>query len=186
LSNASSNTSGVAERYATAIFELSREKGDLDTLENDVATLDQALASSEDLRHLIDSPIYSRDATGQAIGKVAEGLGLAGATANALRLMASKRRLGVLPGVLAGLKEMIAEEKGEVSADVRSATPLSDEQHAKLAETLKRQVGRDVKMNVAVDESLIGGLVVKLGSRMIDTSIATKLARLRNSMREVG
>lgn len=182
----SSNVSGVAERYATAVFELAREAGNLETLEADVAAIDQALADSEDLRHLIDSPIYSRDATRDAIGKVAEGMGLSTSTANTLRLMATKRRLAVLPTMLAGLKEMIADAKGEVSADVRSATPLSDAQRAKLAETLKAQVGRDVKMNVAVDESLIGGLVVKLGSRMIDTSIATKLARLRNSMREVG
>ena len=182
----SSNVSGVAERYATAVFELAREAGNLESLENDVATLDQALVESDDLRHLIDSPIYSRDATRDAIGGVADKMGLSPSTGNTLRLMATKRRLGVLPAMLAGLKEMIAEAKGEVSADVRSATPLSDEQREKLAQTLKAQVGRDVKMNVAVDESLIGGLVVKLGSRMIDTSIATKLARLRNSMREVG
>lgn len=182
----SSDVSGVAQRYATAVFELARDEGNLGTLENDVATLDQALVDSADLRHLIESPIYSREATRDAIGGVAEKMGLSTATANTLRLMATKRRLGALPGVLAGLKDMIAEEKGEVSADVRSATPLTDDQRTKLAETLKAQVGRDVKMNVAVDESLIGGLVVKLGSRMIDTSIATKLARLRNSMREVG
>lgn len=186
MSETVSSQSGVAQRYATAVFELARDGDGLDTLERDVDTLSAALRESEDLRHAIEVPIYSRSATSGAMAAVAAKLGLSDTFANTLRLMASKRRLFVLPAMLTQLREMIAEAKGEVTAEVTTARPLSDAQRDKLAETLKAQVGRDVKMDVAVDEALIGGLVVKVGSRMIDTSIRTQLTQLGNAMREVG
>ena len=113
-------------------------------------------------------------------------MGLHGITANTLRLMASKRRLFVTRDLARQLREMIARERGEVTAEVTAARDLSDAQRQSLAEALKNAVGRDVNINLSVDESLIGGLVVKVGSKMIDTSIRTKLDSLQNTMKEVG
>lgn len=186
VSETASISSGIAARYATALFDLAKESKGLKALEGDVDALDAALSSSADLRDLISSPVYSREDQGNAIAAVAAKAGLSALTANTLALMAQKRRLFVLPQLLSDLRARIAAEKGEVTAEVTAATALSAEQSAKLAETLKARVGKDVKVNVAVDESLIGGLVVKLGSTMIDTSIRSKLAALQNAMKEVG
>ena len=186
MSESASISSGIAERYATAVFEIVREEGNLSQLEGNLDDLSAALSDSADLRDLISSPLYGRDAQENAIGAIAEKMGLLPALQNALRLMAQKRRLFVVPHMVTRLREMIAEEKGEVTADVKTATALSDAQRQKLAETLKASVGRDVKINATVDESLIGGLVVKVGSKMIDTSIRAKLNSLQNAMKEVG
>jgi F-type H+-transporting ATPase subunit delta len=113
-------------------------------------------------------------------------MGLGEMTANTLRLMASKRRLFTLPQLIRNLRALIAEEKGEISAEVVSAKPLSDAQKEKLSAALKQNAGKDVKLNATVDESLIGGLIVKLGSKMIDTSIRARLNALQNTMKEVG
>jgi F-type H+-transporting ATPase subunit delta len=176
----------VAGRYALAVFEIAKEARSLDRLEANVKTLKEALAESSDLRDMIASPIYTRDQQGRAIGALADRLELGIELGNGLRLMALNRRLFVLPELLSRIKALIAADRGEVEAEVIAAKPLSKEQTAALASTLRENVGRDVKLDVRVDESLIGGLVVKVGSRMIDTSIRTKLARLQNVMKEVG
>ncbi|WP_229673280.1 F0F1 ATP synthase subunit delta [Salipiger pallidus] len=186
MSEPASISGGIASRYAKAIFEIAKENNSVDTLESNVNDLAAAISDSPDLRDLIDSPIYSRTSMRAAIMAVAAKMNLMPALTNALGLMAEKRRLFVLPQVLDGLRAMIAEDKGEMTADVTSATALSDAQAAKLAETLKASVGKEVKIKTTVDESLIGGLVVKLGSKMIDTSVASKLDSLQNAMKEVG
>ena len=186
MSEPASISSGIAARYATALFDLSKEENGLGALEKDVDLLDAALSASADLRDLISSPIYSRDDQGNAIAAIAAKSGLSALTTNTLKLMAAKRRLFVLPQLVADLRARIAAEKGEVTAEVTAAAALSQEQADKLAATLKARVGKDVKVKLAVDESLIGGLVVKLGSTMIDTSIKSKLAALQNAMKEVG
>ncbi len=186
MSESASISTGIAARYATAVFELAKEAGELAGLEEDVDALDGAINSSADFRDLIHSPIYSREAQGNAVAAVAEKMGLSGVVANTLKLMASKRRLFVLPQLVAALRDQIADEKGEVTADVRAASALSADQETALAATLKSSVGKDVKMNITVDESLIGGLIVKVGSKMIDTSIRSKLMSLQNTMKEVG
>ncbi|MCG6885433.1 MAG: F0F1 ATP synthase subunit delta [Silicimonas sp.] len=186
MSESASISTGIAARYATALFELAREGKELDALEANVDALEAAINDSSDFRDLIHSPVYSRSAQGAAIGAIAEKMALNGTVANTLRLMASKRRLFVLPQLLSALRGLIADEKGEVTAEVRAATKLSADQEKKLAETLKGSVGKDVKMNITVDESLIGGLIVKVGSKMIDTSIRSKLMSLQNTMKEVG
>ena len=117
---------------------------------------------------------------------VVAAMGLSSAMANTIALMASKRRLFVLPQLVANLRARIAIEKGEVTAEVTSAAALSPAQATALVEALKAKVGKDVKLNTTVDESLIGGLIVKLGSTMIDTSVKSKLAALQNAMKEVG
>jgi F-type H+-transporting ATPase subunit delta len=186
VSEPASISSGIAERYARAIFELAKEDNALDQIASDSDTLAAAYAESADFRDLVQSPIYSRDVQQKAIGALAEKMGLHRITGNTLRLMASKRRLFVLREVARQVREMIALERGEVTADVVAAKDLSDDQRAKLSEALKKAVGRDVNINLSVDESLIGGLVVKVGSKMIDTSIRSKLDSLKNTMKEVG
>ena len=169
-----------------AVFDIAKENKELPKLESNLDDLAAALAGSADLQALIASPIYSRDSQKAAITAVAAKMGLLPTVQNVLGLMAEKRRLFVVPQMIAMLRDLIAEEKGEVTADVTAATALTDAQSRKLAETLKAQIGRDVKVNVTVDEALIGGLVVKVGSKMIDTSIRSKLNSLQNAMKEVG
>ena len=186
MSEPISISTGIAARYATAVFELAREENAIDALERDVDALTDARRESADFRDLIRSPIYSRAEQEAAIAAIAAKMGLSETMTRTLRLMATKRRLFVLPQFLTALRARIAEEKGEVTAEVVSAAPLSDDQRGRLAETLKKQAGREVKIDMSVDERLIGGLRVKLGSRMIDTSIRSKLDALQNKMKEAG
>jgi len=186
VSEPASISTGIAGRYATAIFELARDDNQLPALEGDLDALDAAMADSADFRALISSPVYSREEQGKAVAALAAKMGLSGVVANTLGLMAAKRRLFVLPQLAATLRTLIAEAKGEVSADVTAAKALTPAQQDKLAASLKQSIGKDVKINMAVDESLIGGLIVKVGSKMIDTSIRSKLAALQNTMKEVG
>jgi F-type H+-transporting ATPase subunit delta len=186
VSEPASISTGIAARYATAIFELAKEDTALTALEADVDALDAILKDSADFRELISSPIYSRDQQAAAVTAIAGKAGLTQTVTNSLALMAGKRRLFVLPQLVRELRARIAAEKGEVTAEVTAARALTKAQQDDLARTLKARVGQDVKINMAVDESLIGGLVVKVGSRMIDTSIRSKLAALQNSMKEVG
>jgi F-type H+-transporting ATPase subunit delta len=182
----SSISSGIAERYATAVFEIVKENNNLPRLEENLNDLTAALDDSADLRELLVNPVYSRQEQENAISAVAEAMGMIPAMKNVLGLMARKRRLFVVPAMIRRLREMIAEHKGEVTAEVTSAVALTDEQSANLTATLKEKVGKDVKISTTVDESLIGGLIVKVGSKMIDTSIRSKLNSLQNAMKEVG
>ncbi|SPH16974.1 ATP synthase subunit delta [Defluviimonas aquaemixtae] len=186
MSEPASISAGIAGRYATAVFELAKEANGLDALERDAEALGAALESSADFRALISSPVYSRDEQANAVGALAQKMNLSEMVAKTLGLMAANRRLFVLPQLLATLRDMIADEKGEVTADVTAASELTNAQADKLAASLKKTVGKTVKLNTTVDESLIGGLIVKVGSKMIDTSIRSKLASLKNAMKEVG
>ncbi len=186
VSEPASISSGIAARYATALFDLAKEEGGLKALEADADALGAALAASPEFVSMIGSPVVSREDQLGAINAIAAKMGLSTLTANTLALMAQKRRLFVLPQLVNDLLARIAAEKGEVTAEVTSAAALSAEQAAALSATLKARVGKDVKLKTAVDESLIGGLVVKLGSTMIDTSVRSKLAALQNAMKEVG
>jgi len=179
-------SSGIAARYAVALFELAKEGKALTALEADVDALAETLEASADLRALIASPVYSRDEQGAAISAVAKRIGLSALSANTLALMAAKRRLFVLPQLVRALRDAIAAEKGEVTAEVVSARALTKAQADALAKTLKERFGKTVKLQSSVDEDLIGGLVVKVGSKMIDTSIRSQLASLQNAMKEVG
>ena len=186
MSEPASISLGIASRYAQALFELSKEENGLKGLEADIDALSAALTLSSDLRDVIASPMVPRDDQAAAIAAIAAKMGVSALMANTLTLMANKRRLFVLPQLLVDLRARIAAEKGEVTADVTSAAALSADQATKLAATLKASVGKEVKLNTVVDESLIGGLIVKLGSTMIDTSVKSKLAALQNAMKEVG
>ena len=186
VSDTASFTSGVSGRYATALFELAREAGEFDALEKDLDALSAALDESDDLRKLIGSPIYSRDQQARAMATVADKMGLGALTANTIGLMAAKRRLFALPHTVRAVKALIAADRGEVTAEVRAARSLTEAQSKALADALRNAVGKDVIIKTTVDESLIGGLVVKLGSRMIDTSIRARLNRMQHAMKEVG
>lgn len=186
MSEPASISSGIAERYATAIFEISQEGKGLSKLEAGIDDLAAALEDSADLRNVISSPVMSRADQGSVITAVAKKMKLPKELAQGLGLMATKRRLFVLPQLIAQLRALIADEKGEVSADVTSAKALTKAQSDKLSKTLKARIGKDVKINATVDESLIGGLVVKVGSKMIDTSVRSRLNSLQNAMKEVG
>lgn len=184
MSEPASISTGVADRYATAVFDIAREDNGLDALDKDVETLDAALKESAELRDAISSPLYSRSALKDAMLALGPKMGLTATMTNTLGLLADKRRLFVLPQLVRALREKLAEERGEVTADVVSAKALTKTQSDKLAKTLKEKVGSDVKINATVDESLIGGLIVTVGSKMIDTSIRSKLSALQNTMKE--
>jgi len=186
VSEPASTSSGIAERYATAIFEITQEDKSLDKLEADIADLAAALRDSDELCAFIASPILSRADLKAGMVAIAARMDLGAVLQNGLAVMAEKRRIFVLPQLLERLRAMIADYKGEVTADVLSAKALTKAQLEKLAATLKASVGKDVNINAAVDESLIGGLVVKVGSKMIDTSIRSRLDSLQNAMKEVG
>ena len=186
MSDTGSISSGIAARYATAIFELAKDAKKLPAVEKDFDALAVALDESDALSDLISSPVYAREDMVSAIAAIAQKMELSKDVANTLGLMASKRRLFVLPSLINAVKAMIAEEKGEVTAEVTAAKALTKAQQDKLAKTLAATVGKDVKVTVSVDETLIGGLIVKVGSKMIDSSIRSKLSNLQNAMKEVG
>lgn len=186
VANSVSISQSIAGRYAQAVFEIAKESGGMDALATQTDDLNAALHDSAELRDLIASPIYSRDQQAAAIGALSTRMGLSPVLANTLQLMAKNRRLFVLPQLTARLVELIATERGEVTADVTSAIALTDAQMDRLKQTLAEKSGKTVKLNTRVDETLIGGMIVKLGSQMIDSSVRSKLASLQNVMKEVG
>ncbi|MEL6914007.1 MAG: F0F1 ATP synthase subunit delta [Pseudomonadota bacterium] len=186
MSEPTSISKGIAARYATAVFELAKEDKALAALESDITALSEALDASDDLRGFFTSPVYSREEMEKAVVAVSEKAGFGDTLKNTLALMAQNRRLFVVPAFAARVEELLADEKGEVTAEVVTSKALTKAQSEKLVKTLKAQVGKDVKMAASVDESLIGGMIVKVGSRMVDTSIRSKLAALQNTMKEVG
>ncbi|AVO39643.1 F0F1 ATP synthase subunit delta [Pukyongiella litopenaei] len=186
MSEPASISAGIAARYATAIFEIAQESKGLDGLETGINDLAAALDDSADLRSLIASPLVARSDQRAAITAIASRMELAPVLQNALALMAEKRRLFVVPQLIAALRARLAEARNEVTAEVSSAKALTKAQSDKLAKVLTANVGKTVNINATVDESLVGGLVVKVGSKMIDTSIRSKLNSLQNAMKEVG
>ena len=186
MSETASISKGVASRYAKAIFDLALESNEVAKLETDVESLARALEGSQELRDLISSPMYTRDEQKGAIVAIGNKMGLLVNLTNTLALMASKRRLFVLDSFLRQLEHLIAEHKGEITADVVSAKSLTKAQSDKIAKAIKDRVGKEIKINASVDESIIGGIVIKVGSKMIDTSIRSKLNSLQTVMKEVG
>ncbi len=186
MPGSASLTSGVAGRYATALFEIGRDGKLLDEIERDLGEIEDAHRTSADFRQLLASPIHSREEQGKAIVALAAAMSLGTTLTKTLGLMAQNRRLFVVPDLIAQVKALIAAERGEVTAEVVSAKPLTKAQSDQLAATLKNNFGKDVRIDATVDESLIGGMVVKVGSLMIDSSIRSKLANLQNVMKEVG
>lgn len=178
--------SGVAGRYASALFELAEGAGALDSVGGDLKTVGSMIDESGDLRRMVKSPVFSAEEQGKAFGAILSKAGVGGLTANFIGLVARNRRLFALPDMIRGYVALLAAHRGEVTADVVSAHPLSDAQTTALKEAIKASIGKDVAVSTRVDASLLGGLVVKVGSRMIDTSLKTKLNSLKFAMKEVG
>jgi F-type H+-transporting ATPase subunit delta len=178
--------SGIAGRYATAIFELARDENKLDDLAASLSGLERLLAESRDFARLVESPVLSSAEQSRALAAIAARTGISELTANVLQLLAKNRRLFALRGVITGFRRLLADHRNEATADVTSAVPLTDAQTQELKATLKAKSGRDVSLNMRVDPHLLGGLIVKIGSRMVDSSIRTKLNNLKIAMKEVG
>jgi F-type H+-transporting ATPase subunit delta len=176
----------VSGRYATALFELARDEKSVDAVLADLATFDAMLAESDDLRRLVRSPVFSAEAQSRAIVAVLGKAGIAGPAANFLKVLTANRRLFAVTDVIRAFRALVAKFKGEASADVIVAEPLSDTNLDALKAALKAVTGKDVALNVKVDPSIIGGLVVKLGSRMVDSSLRTKLNSIKHAMKEAG
>jgi F-type H+-transporting ATPase subunit delta len=176
--------SGVSGRYATALFELAQESGQLELVETHLGQLSQALKASEDLAAVVASPIYSRAEQGAAMAAICDAMGIGEPTSNLIGLMAAKRRLFALGDVIKGFNALLARERGVVAAEVRAARPLNAKQRKALEAALAKATGAKIALDIAVDETLIGGLVVKVGSKMIDSSIRSKLSQLQTAMKE--
>ena len=177
------HASGLAGRYAVALFELAQERGELDVVAGDLHSLREMLGESADLRRLIRSPVLSREEQARALAALGERAGFAPLTQQFLGLLAHKRRLFALPEVIEAYNAMLAEHRGEVGAEVVSAVALSPEQLDSVRQQLAAAVGQAVKLSTAVDPSLLGGLIVRVGSRMIDASIRTKLHQLELALK---
>lgn len=178
--------SGVAQRYAGALFELALEAGAVDAVLADLERFDALIAKSADLARLVRSPVFAAEVQLKAISAVLDRAGIGGLAANLVKIAASNRRLFVLPDMIRGYRALVAVHRGEATAEVTSAETLSDAQVSALKDALRGVTGgKDVKLVSSVDPSLIGGLIVKVGSRMIDTSLKTKLTSLKVALKEV-
>ncbi len=176
----------VAGRYASALYDLATEQNQVKVVEQAMTRLQAMLAGSADLYKMVRSPIISADEQGKALDAVMAANGVDGLTANFVRLIARNRRLFVLPEMIKNFHKLVAQGRGEMQAEVASAVPLNDAQMQQLKDTLRASVGKDVAITSTVDPGLLGGLVVKIGSRMIDSSLRTKLNSLKIAMKEVG
>lgn len=170
-------------RYALALFELARESKRIDAVEASLATVRDALVQSPDFKTLTTSPLISRTDAAKAVSASAASLGVDPTTRNFLGVLAQNRRLGDLPKVIRAFRALAAQHRGEITAEVASAHPLDDDQVAALKQQLRTRVGRDVAVDLSVDPQLLGGLVVRIGSQMIDSSIRTRLNSLAHAMK---
>jgi F-type H+-transporting ATPase subunit delta len=173
----------LAGRYALALFELARDEKQIETVAASLATLRSAIDESEDLRTLISSPLVAREDQARGIGAVVGSLGIDRLTGNFVGVLARNRRLRQLPAVIRTFNLLVARHRGEITAEVTSARPLDEGQIAAIKQNLRSRVGRDINVDLNVDPAILGGLVVKIGSQMIDGSIRTKLNNLAHQMK---
>lgn len=176
----------MAGRYATALFELAREEKAVDTVKAELEKFDALIAGNPDLNRLVRSPVFTSEQQVRAVAAILDKAGISGTAANFIKVVASNRRLFAVRDMVRAFATLVAKFKGEVSAEVTVAEPLSDAHRAALQDALKSLTGKDVGLNVKVDPGIIGGLVVKLGSRMVDTSLRTKLNSIKHAMKEAG
>ncbi|CUU43787.1 F-type ATPase subunit delta [Blastochloris viridis] len=176
----------MAGRYATALFELALEAGMVDAVSADIDRFEALLSASADLLYLVRSPVYGSDEQLRALTAVLEKAEIGGLAGNFLRTVTANRRLFAVQDILRAFRARVARHRGEIRAQVTVAEPLSETHRAALAATLNSVTGKDVAIDLTVDPALIGGLTVKLGSRMVDASLRTKLNAIRHAMKEVG
>ena len=180
------SVSGVSGRYATALFELARDQKSIDTVKTDLDKFEAMLADSPDLLRLVRSPVFTSDAQTKALSAVLTRAGISGIAANFLKVLTKNRRLFAVADVARSFRALVAKFRGEATAEVTVAEKLSDKNLDALKAALKAVSGKDVDLNVKIDPSIIGGLVVKLGSRMVDSSLRTKLNSIKHAMKEAG
>lgn len=183
MDNSSGIQASLSGRYATALFELARDGKAIDKVEASLSTVRAALDESADFRALTTSPLISRAAALKAVEATATLLKLDATTAKFLGVLAENRRLNQLPQIIRAFRQLAASHRGETTAEVTSAHPLTVDQVDALKQQLRTRIGRDVNVDLAVDPSLLGGLVVKIGSQMIDSSIKTRLNSLAHAMK---
>jgi F-type H+-transporting ATPase subunit delta len=174
----------MAGRYATALFELARDTNAIDAVKTDLERFDAFISESADLARLVRSPVFSADVQLHALSAVLERAGIGGLAAKFLKLVTTNRRLFAARDMARGYRELVARHKGEATAEITVAEALKDDHVAALRSALKAVSGKDVDLNIKVDPAIIGGLVVKLGSRMVDSSLRTKLNSIKHAMKE--
>ncbi|TGY88831.1 F0F1 ATP synthase subunit delta [Marinicauda algicola] len=177
-------TGEAGKRYAKALFELAEEAKALDATETDVTTLGEAFGESADLRRVASSPLFGREDKAKALEALADRLGLSDLVKKFVAVMAANGRAGDLPDAVRAFKAMAARRRGATEAEVTSADKLTAAQLKELQAALKSALGHDVEVRAEVNPELIGGLVVKVGSRMFDSSLRSKLEGMRNAMKE--
>ena len=186
MASKAQGVSGLAGRYANALFELAVDNDAVDQVAQDLADLNAMLSDSEDLRKLVLSPVIAREEQGRAMTAVMDKAKISDLTNRFVGVVAQNRRLFELEGMINGFQALLAQHKGEVSAQVTSAKKLTQKQVDSLTASLKEAIGSDVAVEQKVDSALLGGLVVKIGSRMVDSSLRTKLQHLQLAMKGVG
>ena len=174
----------MAGRYATALFELALDTNAVDQVKADLASFDAMVGSSPDLTRLVRSPVFSTEDQARALSAILDKAGIKGIAANFLRVVAANRRLFAVREIIRGFNALVAKHKGEVTAEVTVAEQLNDARMNDIREALRQVTGKDVQVDVTVDPSIIGGLKVKLGSRMVDASLRTKLNSIKIAMKE--
>src|SRR5271170_3969516 len=174
----------MAGRYATALFDLAQETNTIDMTRAELERFDALVAESADLERLVRSPVFSADEQLHALSGVLDRAGIGGLAAQFLKLVTSNRRLFAVRDMVRGYRELVAEHEGEATAEVIVAEALKDDHVAALRSALKAVSGKDVDLNITIDSGIIGGLVIKLGSRMVDSSLRTKLNSIKHAMKE--
>jgi F-type H+-transporting ATPase subunit delta len=179
--------SGMAGRYAVALFELARDEKSIDGAKADLDRFDALIAESPDLARLVRSPVFTAEQQGRALAAVLDHMVIGGLAGNFLKVIAANRRLFAVQHIIKAFRTLVARHKGEVTAEVTVAEPLGEAHRGAITAALKSATGgQNVDLQVKVDPAIIGGLVVKLGSRMVDTSLRTKLNAIKHAMKEVG
>ena len=176
--------SGMAGRYATALFELALETNSVEQVQSDLKAFDALVAANPDLTRLVRSPVFSAEDRAKALVAILEKAGIKGVAANFLRVVAANRRLFAVAEIIRGFNRLVAAHKGEVTAQVTVAEQLNDARMNEIRDALKQVTGKDVQIDVDVDPSIIGGIKVKVGSRMVDASLRTKLNSIKFAMKE--
>lgn len=176
--------SGMAGRYATALFELALETNSVEQVQSDLKGFDALVAANADLTRLVRSPVFSAEDQAKALVAILEKAGIKGVAANFLRVVAANRRLFAVSEIIRGFNRLVAAHKGEVTAQVTVAEQLNDARLNEIRDALKAVTGKNVQVNVDVDPSIIGGIKVKVGSRMVDASLRTKLNSIKFAMKE--
>ncbi|MDY8110097.1 F0F1 ATP synthase subunit delta [Fulvimarina sp. 2208YS6-2-32] len=186
MANSSSPVSEVADRYAQSFFDLSRDDGSIETVESELDGFRGLIEENADVRRLVESPAFTADEQAKGIAAIVKSARPSQLTGNFLKVVAQNRRLFVLPGMIRRFKQLAAAHRGEIEADVTTAAALSDDERNELKDVLGTYTGKTVTLRERVDPSILGGLIVQIGSRMVDTSIRTKLNSLKLALKEVG